>query len=389
MLNVIWDFNEQNIDNNYDYALETYRDQLYLAIINYAAEINQYNQKILIYNDLTEQWQEIYQGYFQEETEINNNYQVTSFKLNNLDAKETLFVVFSCQNNLKILKLEENNIFTDVSKLYINFQKFINQKFISVNNEIYFIQNNNEIKNKIYWLENWLNDDLKVINDPNFFKNNESFVSNLRAYNNYLYVGIDNKKQGFEIWKTAINQENESHWQQVIIKGAYRYSLNAKISSLLVFKDSLYVTSGLEVDNKSLNKHKYYPQGFEIIRIYEDDDWDIIAGIPKFTPQGLKVPLSAQGAGFDNIYNCLAESLIIHQNQLYLFTQNLDALQVWHTENGEDWNYYTLKEDLNKYDQFKIINTLSCSWGLILITELNHFIGQKNVQICHYSPENS
>lgn len=180
----------------------------------------------------------------------------------------------------------------------------------------------------------------------------------IATFNNCLYTAITNAESGFQIYKDISNNSTPSRWEPVLTKGAYNYSLNAQVLAMSACQNALYLVSK-NATNSS----------FELIRIYADGDWDVIIGTPKFTPQGLKVPLAAMGVDFD-ANTSQVKCLFCHEDTLYLGCQTFDGFQLWRTDNGEVWSHTFIQEWRN-YRSVTIKKTLSTSAGMVWLVDGN------------------
>lgn len=187
--------------------------------------------------------------------------------------------------------------------------------------------------------------------EPGFGDPTNLGIFSLTAYKGYLYAGTSNPTRGFEIWRTDARGSPPYAWERVIERGAYRYSLNHTASTLTEFKGKLYVSSALP----GLGEDKTFdvgPAAAELLRIDENGDWDLLCGTPRFTPDGLKVPLSLMGPGFEDAENSVFWCIASHEGCLYAGSHHNTALrsafggaaeitggfQLWATADGEEWS---------------------------------------------------
>ena len=94
----------------------------------------------------------------------------------------------------------------------------------------------------------------------------------------------------------------------------------------------------------------------ELIRIYPNDRWDVVVGDARFTADGLKVPLSGIGAGFEDENNTAFWAMNVFDDVLYVGTHHCQSfrdalseeevigggLQLWATRDGEAWEAVTM-----------------------------------------------
>ena len=146
-------------------------------------------------------------------------------------------------------------------------------------------------------------------------------------FNGQLYAGTFNV-QGFHVWRSDCEGIPPYHWVKVIDEGAYRGRVNQVVTSMIVFKDALYVGSGIQ--NGGCDRvNNVGPAGSELIRILPDDSWDLVVGDQRDTPNGRKLPLSGFVAGFGNIFNGYFWDMGVHDDWLYLGTMDSTIWVRW------------------------------------------------------------
>lgn len=217
---------------------------------------------------------------------------------------------------------------------------------------------------------------------PGFGDANNKAAFNIAVFNGYLYVGTGNPETGFQIWRTKAEGKAPFFWEPVMKNGAFRYNLNEATVSMVVFKDALYIGSG--IPGLGYDKtHNVGPGAAELIRINRDGSWDIVVGTRRFTPFGLKLPLSGMAPGFNDLDNTVFWSMAVHEDSLYVGTNNICAwrvvlrggmrmeggAQLWATNNGEDWQPVTL-------DGFG--NPFATGFRSMLSTPFGFFVGTSN-----------
>ncbi|WP_016950030.1 hypothetical protein [Anabaena sp. PCC 7108] len=198
-------------------------------------------------------------------------------------------------------------------------------------------------------------------------------------FNNSLVIATLNKKMGFQIWKYRDNDEKTNTWELAITNGAYRFAHNQKIYAMTVFNSDLYFVSGIVPGVASITQD-WYLNSFELTRLYSNNDWDVIAGIPRCTPDGLRVPLSGTGPSFDMGSGAIFQCLVAHSQHLYLGANNEDGFQLWSSQDGENWLLFPPNE-LTSYYQVKIQEAMSTAFGLLFVLEVMELSGEKHLQI--------
>jgi hypothetical protein len=216
---------------------------------------------------------------------------------------------------------------------------------------------------------------------PGFGDKNNTGIFEMHAFNGHLYAGTFNSSSGYQIWKTSPTGRAPCAWKKVIECGAYRGNQNEMAMSMCGFNGALYVGSGIQ--NGGYDRtYRIGPAAAELIRIHPDDSWDLIAGQPRQTPQGYKIPLSGMGAGFNNFFNGYFWRMVNHGSSLYLGTFDWSVFlpyarspdmfvwlqryinaygpwniadakggfDLWCTNNGCSWRPVTLRGLGNKYN---------------------------------------
>lgn len=235
--------------------------------------------------------------------------------------------------------------------------------------------------------------------EPHFGNPNNQTAFQLAVFNDHLYAGTLNVNDGFEIWKTRGEGSPPYKWTPVLTKGAHRGKLNQVAMTFREFNGYLYVGTaiqggGIDADNK------VGPAAAEILRIAPDDSWDLIVGEPRYTPDGLKIPLSDLGPGFNNMFAGYHWAMEVHEGWLYLgnavwtlFTKYLrdgehlpesvretlkyldretltdrqGGCQLWRTRDGHRWKPVTLNGFGNYYNM-GIRTMKSTPYGLFVGT---------------------
>lgn len=172
-------------------------------------------------------------------------------------------------------------------------------------------------------------------NTPSFGDPGNISVFEMVGFGDYLYAGTGNLN-GFQVWRTDAEGNPPYRWERVATLGAYRGRLNQGVASLCVFKDALYVGSGIQHGGIDL-ANKVGPAGAELIRIHPDGHWDLIVGAERSTPDGHKRPLSGFGPGFDSLFAGYFWRMAVHDGWLYLGTF--------------DWSLMLRYSDRNKWPQ--------------------------------------
>ncbi|MEC4984480.1 MAG: hypothetical protein SAJ37_22290 [Oscillatoria sp. PMC 1068.18] len=234
----------------------------------------------------------------------------------------------------------------------------------------------------------------RPVNEPSFGDFDNRTVFELKGFGKYLYAGTANNK-GFQIWRTRAEGEPPYHWEKVISDGAGRGSLNQIATSMMVFRNALYIGTGIQNGGYD-HLNKIGPAGGEIIRIHRDGSWDLIMG--DIRSNG-KTPLSNIAAGFNNICNGYIWRMGIHRGWLHAGTMEWSCIMkfinfegrpdrtvrllrqvglenifesqggfdIWRTRDGENWLPVTLQGFGNPYN-YGVRNIISTPYGVFIGT---------------------
>ena len=179
--------------------------------------------------------------------------------------------------------------------------------------------------------------------DPNFGDPYNLTVFEMAVFNGYLYAGTANVREGFQVWKTDAEGTPPYRWTRVISHGAFRGKFNEGVVTMRAFGGHLYVGSGIQEGGWD-TEHNVGPAAAEVIRLHPDDSWDLVVGQPRMTPDGLKVPLSGLGPGFDNPFTAYIWSMCEHEGWLYVGTLDTLVLLRYGKPGSWVWPEYLRKQ---------------------------------------------
>lgn len=328
------------------YSLAEFGHELYLKIVSASVESDEEETQILSYHHQLNHWT------ISEKNQLSTDKHFSLIYSNRtLDYQGILSKTLASNYRTYILK---------VAPKTIQYSKEENHPIIYVSLQPEFDQ--------------WQEANLYGFGDVN-----NQAITEIVILNDSLYAATFNHERGFQIWKTIDLQQIPHHWQLVLSHGAYRYSLNQTVSFMVNFKGEIYLASGIYAPSSHITNTSY-PAGFELIRIYENNDWDLIFGMPRLTPQGLKIPLTAQGPGLDDPNNHTVQCLVSHNERLYLGFQKVDGFQLWGTDDGETWQQLPVNE-LSHYYRVEVLDVLSTSFGLVFAVNVVEPSGINQIQI--------
>ncbi len=210
----------------------------------------------------------------------------------------------------------------------------------------------------------------------------DSAVSAMTVMSGDLYVAAANHARGFGLWKSAL-PAGDAEWTPVLADGAWRYSLNADVHALVPLKNSLLVAAGVSSDELSQTfDERFQADGCELLRVYKSGDWDILVGTPRFSPQGLKVPLSGSPAGFDEQPPLRFGFLVEDSGWCYFGGRNALGWHTLQSKDGETWTpawpgFFTA------FQEVRIVAVHPTGSGLVIVAETKDYEQNQLLQIWH------
>lgn len=199
-------------------------------------------------------------------------------------------------------------------------------------------------------------------------------ITSLVSNGKELYATFRGKKGGFTLWQWRSSVEA---WQEICGRGLYRYSLNAQVTYMVTFQGDIYLVA------EPMLNHQRVLGGFELIRLYSNGDWDLLAGSPRSTPHGLRVPLLCRGPGFGQP-NSNSACLAVHNGRLYLGFQSLEGFQLWNSADGNHWERIVIPQ-LSQYYQLTCLEMASTDFGLTMACNVQTTPGMGDYQLILFS----
>lgn len=166
--------------------------------------------------------------------------------------------------------------------------------------------------------ENPETSDWQLACEPFFGDSTNMGIFDMASFNGHLYAATSNSATGFQIWKTKAEGGAPYTWRKVMSHGGYRGKENQGVGHLFEFKGCLYIGTGILGGHD--RERNIGPASPELFRLYPDDTWDLIVGEPRLTPEGLKIPLSGLGAGYNSPTVGYFWRMCEHEGWLYLGT---------------------------------------------------------------------
>lgn len=239
----------------------------------------------------------------------------------------------------------------------------------------------------------WQDSSLPALGDPTNLT-----VFDLGVCGNHLYAGTINVRHGCQVWKTDGEGPAPHHWQRVLDRGADRGVHNQFVLSFAEFKGAMYVGTGIQ--NGGHDRQNFIGrEAGEVLRIWPDDSWEIVMGLPRLTRHGPMFPISGLNRGFDNFLSGYIWRMCVHDGNLYVGTFNAASLlpfadgtdwpdwvknifdegtldhylehragaQLWRTADGDNWRPVTLNGLGNRFN-WGIRTLFSTPHGLVIGT---------------------
>lgn len=172
-----------------------------------------------------------------------------------------------------------------------------------------------------------------------------------------LVVAVADAESGFSLWATPLERP-DAGWRCLLERGAERYVHNREVFALCPLGERLYLAAGTAPEQRRPESAFFDYQGFELLRLETGDDWELLVGVPRVSPQGLKLPLSALGPGLGARQR---EWRLLHaqDSQLILGTTDEEGLRLWRSDDGEEWEALA-QQGLEQIQEVRRCRMLAC-----------------------------
>ncbi len=220
-------------------------------------------------------------------------------------------------------------------------------------------------------------------------------VAALAVAHGALYAATTNPTRGFELWRTTGQTTAPFHWEKVLDRGAGRFAESPSVAAMAEFDGDLWIGTESQVHDDPdsaapvdtghlpaalrdrLAARRSSPAeastGAELIRLRADGSWDLIIGVPRFTPSGLKVPLAALGPGFGDTGQSAIAALAVHDGHLFAGTRQArpraagtpPRAMLWCSDDGMDWQGLPIADQAGETDCMAVESLCSTPEGLV------------------------
>jgi hypothetical protein len=234
-------------------------------------------------------------------------------------------------------------------------------------------------------------------------------IAALAVAHGALYAATTNPTRGFELWRTRGETTAPFHWEKVLDRGAHRFAENPSVAAMTAFDGDLWIgTESRILDPETppgtspggaaagpeggldpnrireritalVRPREPAPPAAELMRLRADGSWDIVVGSPRFTPDGLKVPLAALGPGFGDPGQIAISALAVHAGRLYAGTRQIRpgdpgapnrispaGAALWCSADGQDWTLLPAAEQAGETGCIAVESLCPTPEGLVI-----------------------
>ncbi|WP_287129732.1 hypothetical protein [Candidatus Cyanaurora vandensis] len=351
-----------------------FQGRLYLSVLYAFLEGDQDRGKVLCYTGET--WETVFQapfvdaeeGFFQSSEAL---YSTMAVFQGTTDTAPCLYVSLVSVVGALLLRSEDGTNFEILREDSLGTPGLLGlRKLLVVGDRLYALALGTTEETPTEWSELpsiYVTHDLQAgdwqtVSTANFGQSTNEGIAEIGAFEDQIFAATVNREDGCQLWRSALT---DGDWQEVFIKGASRFVLNQLVTGMAAFQSDLYMVTG--ISPLSLMEAKEFNfVAPEVLRVHPDNSWDLISGTPRFSPYGLKIPLSALGPGFNEPTNTRMPFLLAHQDRLYVGTQGFKGFQMWSSADGEDWS----PVELEGVRQKRILTARSTPLGLVLVLDI-------------------
>ncbi|MDF1669258.1 MAG: hypothetical protein P1U83_06570 [Roseovarius sp.] len=145
-------------------------------------------------------------------------------------------------------------------------------------------------------------------------------LNNIQIIGDTLYAAVVDSISGFDIYHCALGN-GPAAFELVLTKGARRFAINAAVSGMMPCEQGLLIGTAA-LANPS---HPLGDWGPELLLITQSGSWDLIAGQPRFSPEGLLLPAASQMAGMGHTGNAAIRGMAQHGTSVVIAVQEFSG----------------------------------------------------------------
>ena len=129
-------------------------------------------------------------------------------------------------------------------------------------------------------------------------------ITQIAVWQDAVYAAVADAIAGCDVYRFDLKAKSPEA-EVVFAQGGMRFALDAAVTCFLPTDDALLLGTAAmaHTDPKQGN------WGGELIALRADGTWDVVFGQQRFTPDGLRLSLSGQGAGFGSVDNTALKAL--------------------------------------------------------------------------------
>ena len=145
-------------------------------------------------------------------------------------------------------------------------------------------------------------------------------LNNIQIIGDTLYAAVIDPIAGFDVYHCTLGNGSAA-FELVLTKGARRFAINAAVSGMMPCEQGLLIGTAA-LANPS---HPVGDWGPELLLIPQSGSWDLIAGQPRFSPEGLLLPASSQMPGMGQNGNAAIRGMARHGTSVIIAVQEFSG----------------------------------------------------------------
>jgi hypothetical protein len=194
-------------------------------------------------------------------------------------------------------------------------------------------------------------------------------VSHLASFAQTLYAAVDDDIAGFRLWRLD-DSRGVGGWTLVMDRGGEAHACSGRVTAVYTDPEHLLLACA---PGAELGQQAQRPIGPELIQVRPDNTWDLIVGTTRLSPQGLVVPKSLMGRGFDT---GAARQITSITRCAGVFCVSLEAPaaegaglrgEVWNSHDLVTWSRMPLPAEIMALNAVPVSALRQCNTTLLVI----------------------